>query len=167
MTRTTHLAVTRVLDAPRALVFQAFTDPEHLAKWWGPVGNSLPREDMHFDVRSGGRQRWTEVFAGQPEAHVRIDFELTEVRDGELLDGVMSVDGHLPGGFRPFTSRLRVEFHEEGARRTRLEIQQWLPSAVAAPAEQGWGESLSKLEAALSALQNTTINNDNEKGPVA
>ena len=27
---------TRVFDAPRALVFSAFSDPQHLAQWWGP-----------------------------------------------------------------------------------------------------------------------------------
>jgi uncharacterized protein YndB with AHSA1/START domain len=31
---------TRVLDAPRALVFAMFSDPKHLAKWWGPNGFS-------------------------------------------------------------------------------------------------------------------------------
>jgi uncharacterized protein YndB with AHSA1/START domain len=33
-----------VFDAPRELVYRAFTDPDHLAAWWGPIGNSLPRE---------------------------------------------------------------------------------------------------------------------------
>ncbi len=165
MTPTTHLAITRVLEAPRALVYQAFTEPEHLATWWGPLGNSLPREDMHFDVRSGGHQRWTEVSATQPDVRVRIDFALTSVKDGELIDGVMSVGGHLQDGFQPFTSRLRVEFHEEGAQRTRLEIQQWLPPVLTAPAQQGWGEALSKLETELGAAQTASANN--EKGTVA
>jgi uncharacterized protein YndB with AHSA1/START domain len=33
-----------VFDAPRQLVYRAFTDPDHLAAWWGPTGNSLPRQ---------------------------------------------------------------------------------------------------------------------------
>ena len=36
-TETPQLAVSRVFDAPRALVFRAFTDPDHLATWWGPT----------------------------------------------------------------------------------------------------------------------------------
>ena len=35
-TTTPQLALTRIFDAPRALVYQAFTDPDHLAAWWGP-----------------------------------------------------------------------------------------------------------------------------------
>ena len=53
--------VSRVFDAPRELVYRAFTDPDHLAPWWGPSGNSLPRDEIEFDVRPGGYQRWTEV----------------------------------------------------------------------------------------------------------
>jgi uncharacterized protein YndB with AHSA1/START domain len=57
---TPQLAVSRVFDAPRALVFRAFTDPDRLATWWGPSGNSLPRDEIEFDVRPGGFQRCTE-----------------------------------------------------------------------------------------------------------
>jgi hypothetical protein len=56
-----QLAISRVLDAPRELAFRAFTDPDHLAAWWGPSGNTLPRDEIEFDVRPGGFQRWTEV----------------------------------------------------------------------------------------------------------
>ena len=52
-TTTPQLALTRIFDAPRALVYQAFTDPDHLAAWWGPLGNSLPRDEIEFDVRRG------------------------------------------------------------------------------------------------------------------
>src|SRR5436189_5217103 len=65
-TTTPQLALTRIFDAPRALVYQAFTDPDHLAAWWGPIGNSLPRDEIEFDVRPGGYQRWTEVNAANP-----------------------------------------------------------------------------------------------------
>jgi dihydrofolate reductase len=64
-TETPQLAVSRVFDAPRALVFRAFTDPDHLATWWGPSGNTLPRDEIEFDVRPGGFQRWTEVAAAE------------------------------------------------------------------------------------------------------
>jgi len=37
-----HVIFTRTLDAPRALVFKAWTDPKHLALWWGPDGFTNP-----------------------------------------------------------------------------------------------------------------------------
>src|SRR3546814_48784 len=44
---------TRRLAAPRELVFKLWTDPKHLAKWWGPNGFTNPV--CEFDARPGGR----------------------------------------------------------------------------------------------------------------
>jgi len=46
---------TRVFDAPRELVFRAWTDPERLQRWWGPKGFTNPRCEV--DVRPGGAIR--------------------------------------------------------------------------------------------------------------
>ncbi|NMF99604.1 SRPBCC family protein [Aromatoleum toluolicum] len=46
----------RLIDAPRERVFRAFSDPAHLARWWGPKGFSNTFEE--FDFRSGGRWRF-------------------------------------------------------------------------------------------------------------
>ena len=46
---------TRVFDAPRELVFKAWTDPKHVAQWWGPTGFTNPRCEL--DVRPGGAIR--------------------------------------------------------------------------------------------------------------
>ena len=92
-----QLALTHIVDAPRALVYEAFTDPDQFAAWWGPIGNSLPRDEVEFDVRPGGYQQWSEVFPDEPGIWTRGRIDLTEVVDGELLDGVMHITGHLPG----------------------------------------------------------------------
>ncbi len=47
-----ELIVTRSFNAPRELVWKAWTDPHHLAKWWGPVG--FTAGDCKMDVRPGG-----------------------------------------------------------------------------------------------------------------
>jgi len=44
--------LTRAFDAPRELVFRAWTDPEHLERWWGPQGFDL--DVFAFDLRPGG-----------------------------------------------------------------------------------------------------------------
>jgi uncharacterized protein YndB with AHSA1/START domain len=46
------VAFTRVFDAPRPLVFQMWTDPQHVAAWWGPHGFTSPR--CEWDARPGG-----------------------------------------------------------------------------------------------------------------
>ena len=47
---------TRVYDAPRALVFSVWTDPKHLAQWWGPIGFTTTTHS--FDFRPGGIWRF-------------------------------------------------------------------------------------------------------------
>jgi len=52
-----EIVATRVFDAPRDLVFQTFTDPEHISNWWGPRGFRTTTHEM--DVRPGGVWRHT------------------------------------------------------------------------------------------------------------
>ncbi len=49
-----ELSFTRVFDAPRELVFQCLTEPEHLTHFWGPAGTSAPLESIKVDARPGG-----------------------------------------------------------------------------------------------------------------
>lgn len=50
-----ELVITRVFDAPRELVFQMWTDPQHLAKWWGP--RDYPVGPLSMDARPGSKWR--------------------------------------------------------------------------------------------------------------
>jgi len=47
-----ELVITRIFDAPRELVWQAWTDQAHVAQWWGPKGFTCPLCEL--DVRPGG-----------------------------------------------------------------------------------------------------------------
>jgi len=51
-----EIVMTRVFDAPRSLVFEAHTRPEHLMRWWGPRGYTLEIDQM--DLRPGGAYRF-------------------------------------------------------------------------------------------------------------
>ena len=53
--RQRELVITRVFDAPRDLVYKAWTDPQHVAQWWGPKGFTNPVCEL--DVRPGGAIR--------------------------------------------------------------------------------------------------------------
>ena len=50
------LVITRVFAAPRQLVFDVWTRPEHLVRWWGPRGFTMP--SYRIDVRPGGAYRF-------------------------------------------------------------------------------------------------------------
>lgn len=47
-----EIVITRTIDAPRALVFEAFTDVQHLSRWWGPDG--FTTTTRAFEFRVGG-----------------------------------------------------------------------------------------------------------------
>ena len=49
-----ELVFARVFEAPRELVFQCMTQPEHLTHFWGPAGTSAPVEHITLDPRPGG-----------------------------------------------------------------------------------------------------------------
>lgn len=51
-----EIVITRLLDAPRELVFAAYTDPRHAAHWWGPDGFTLTTHQ--HDLRPGGVWRF-------------------------------------------------------------------------------------------------------------
>ena len=55
-----EIILTRVFDAPRELVWEAWTDPKHVVNWWGPRGFTTTIEKM--DVRPGGV--WKHVMHG-------------------------------------------------------------------------------------------------------
>jgi uncharacterized protein YndB with AHSA1/START domain len=54
MTNSNEVVITRVFNAPRDLIFKCVTDPEHLTKFWGPVGVQAPLEKIKVDLRVGG-----------------------------------------------------------------------------------------------------------------
>ena len=47
---TERMVVTRVFDAPRELVWKAWTDPKYVMQWWGPKGFTAPFWEIDFRV---------------------------------------------------------------------------------------------------------------------
>lgn len=52
-----YFSVTRTISAPRELVFEALTKPEHFAVWFGTAAVDVPQETLSMDVRPGGAFR--------------------------------------------------------------------------------------------------------------
>ena len=62
-----QIVVTRLFDAPRALVFEAWTKAEHVAHWWDPSG--VPLAVCEIDLRPGGAFRWVNRAPDGREGH--------------------------------------------------------------------------------------------------
>jgi uncharacterized protein YndB with AHSA1/START domain len=59
--RSQGFTITRVLNASRVLGWRAWTEPDELARWLHPRGATTPREDVHVDLRVGGRYSYAMV----------------------------------------------------------------------------------------------------------
>jgi uncharacterized protein YndB with AHSA1/START domain len=53
-----EIVLTREFDAPRALVFEALTKPEHIKNWWGRLGDGYSVPVCEVDLRVGGKWRY-------------------------------------------------------------------------------------------------------------
>jgi uncharacterized protein YndB with AHSA1/START domain len=62
-----RIEITRLFDAPRALVFEAWTKAEHVAHWWDPSG--VPLAVCEIDLRPGGAFRWVNRAPDGGEGH--------------------------------------------------------------------------------------------------
>jgi uncharacterized protein YndB with AHSA1/START domain len=112
---------TRIFDAPRALVFEAWTKPEHLAQWWGPDGFSLTTRS--FEFRPGGI--WRFVMHG-PDGR---DYE-NRVSFDEIVPPERIAYRHGGGGdVEPVQFRTLVTF-EDVAGTTKLTMRATFPSAA-------------------------------------
>jgi uncharacterized protein YndB with AHSA1/START domain len=62
-----HIVITRIFDAPRAVVFEAWTKAEHVTHWWDPSG--LPLAVCGIDLRLNGAFRWVNRAPDGGEGH--------------------------------------------------------------------------------------------------
>ena len=145
------LVITRVFDAPRALVFKTLTQPEHLARWWGPKGFTLPA--CKVELRPGGVFDCTMRSPEGSEHCLHCVYrEVTEpvrlVFTWAWLD-----DGGEPGHETLVTITLEEAGATAGAQ-TRFTMQQALFESVSArdSHNDGWSGGLDRLEDLLAQL---------------
>ena len=138
--------ITRVFDAPRKLLWKAWTDPEHMAQWWGPQGFTNPVCEL--DARPGGALKIVMRASDGTEYPMRGVFrEVLESR--RLVFTAVAEDEH---GNPLLESLTTVSFAEEGGK-TKLTVHAHAVGlAPVAPRmlegmQIGWTQSLQRLEA--------------------
>ncbi|MDX6276146.1 MAG: hypothetical protein QOJ72_274 [Nocardioidaceae bacterium] len=146
---TYEVTISRHFDAPPAMVYRAFTDPEQLAQWFGPLVFSVPLDTVSVDARPGGHWRMTMVNKDDPTQRAPMDTTLTEVVENQLLVGYQVARG-IPGMADGTKLSMSVELIPEGDG-TRLELRQGpLPEQTREMSAVGWGQSFHKLDALLA-----------------
>jgi uncharacterized protein YndB with AHSA1/START domain len=139
-----QVVITRVFDAPRELVFRAWTDPDHVAKWFGPQGFDIPRDSVVIDLRVGGRFE-LQMVNSQMGFDARLGYKIVELLEPELL--VLHHEAKPELGI-PDATVTRVELHDENGK-TRMVLTDG-PYLESGHAETGWIQAFDKLAALAS-----------------
>jgi uncharacterized protein YndB with AHSA1/START domain len=140
-----EVLITRIFDAPREHVFRAWTDPDEVARWYGPEHMEAPRERIHIDLRVGGRWELTMVPRGGGREFA-IGYEIVELVEPELI--VLRSDPMPEMGMHEPTV-VRVELHDHGAK-TRVTLSDGPYAAGGGHAEAGWNAAFDKLAALVA-----------------
>ena len=116
-----EIVIARVISAPRALVFEAFTEVRHLSRWWGPEGFTTTTQA--FEFRVGGE--WDFVMHGPDGTDYQEWISWTEIAPPEriaLLHGESRDDPNA------FESVLTFEPDGPDGRGTRIEMRTVFPT---------------------------------------
>lgn len=132
-----EIVISRVFDAPRELVFQAWTESKHVAQWWGPRGFSNTLSEM--EVRPGGV--WQFVMHGPDGAEYKNQIAYLEIVKPERLVYAHSGDEAVgPGQFH-----VTVSFAELG-NQTRLTMRMEFDSVEERERAEAFGAARSGIQ---------------------
>jgi uncharacterized protein YndB with AHSA1/START domain len=154
------VTITRTFNAPRALVWRAWTDPDVVKRWWGPKDFTAPVSKVDLRVGGGflncmrspeGKDYWSTgrfLELREPERIVCTD-SFADPAGNVVPASYYSMESDMP-------LELRIELGlTESRGRTRLRLRH--VGISAGPnrelTKQGWNESLDKLEAVLMQLK--------------
>jgi uncharacterized protein YndB with AHSA1/START domain len=146
-----ELVITRIVDAPRDLVFKAWTEPERVVRWYGPKGYTMPfcKIDLrpggvfHYCMRSPeGRDHWGKGTY----------FEIVAPERVVYTDAMSDAEGNIidPAQFGmndwPAETIVTVTFADHEGK-TKITLHQTILESIAkrTGAERGWIETLDRL----------------------
>jgi uncharacterized protein YndB with AHSA1/START domain len=144
-----ELVMTRLLQAPRALVWRAFTTPELVKRWLGPA--RFPMVECEMDVRVGGRYRW--VWRMADGSLMGMGGTYRELVPHERIVTTEKFDMAWYPGEAVGTLTLR----EEGGKTTATQIVRYDSAEIRdgvlkSPMESGVAEGYDRMDDLLAAL---------------
>ena len=151
-----ELEIIRVLDAPRELVFRAWTDPKHMARWWGPKGFTNRVERM--DVKTGGA--WRIVMCAPDGAEYPAQGVYREIvppkrlvftNDAVDQDGNVIIEGFTTVTLDDQNGKTKLTLQTRGVAKVAY-AGQYLQGM-----EMGWTQSLDRLGESLEKASDREI----------
>ena len=160
MTDTKDVQIERIFDAPIDLIWAMWTEAEHFANWYGPLGATIPTADM--DVRVGGRRRIA-MEMQTPGGPMQMFFvgEYREIDPKTRLvytESMADADGNAMTAEQmgmppdaPMETSIVVELVDLGPRTKMTMTHIGVPAD--SPGGQGWAMAIDKMEARVAALR--------------
>ncbi|MGA9275524.1 SRPBCC family protein [Ilumatobacter sp.] len=159
MTDTKDVRIERTFDAPIDVIWAMWTDSEHFAQWYGPMGATIPTAEM--DVRVGGRRHIAMEMA-TPDGKMQMYFvgEYLEVDPTTRLvytEAMADADGNamtpeqmgMPAG-TPMETSVVVELVDLTGRTQMTMTHRGVPAD--SPGGQGWTMAIGKMETRVAEL---------------
>ncbi len=154
------ITIVRIFDAPRELVWNVWTDPQHVTKWWGPAGFTSP--GCKADFRVGGKYFY--CMRGPAGTEFDKDMwsggeyrEIVPMEKIVVTDNFADAEGNyvspaqygMPGEW-PEELIVTVTFEDAGPGKTKLTLHHvGNPKELESMTQEGWQGSLDKFAAAL------------------
>lgn len=148
------IVITREFDAPRDLVWRAWTDPEQVKQWFAPFEFSVPRAEI--DLRPGGQSRLDMAGPDGKIYPTRVTYLEVVPPERLVYSDDVDPDATAWGDSPPPSNIQTITFEDIGNDRTRLTVSIRLASVEARDAmlkmgaKAGWASSLDKLAALLA-----------------
>jgi uncharacterized protein YndB with AHSA1/START domain len=143
-----RMVLTRVFDAPRPVLWKAWTDPQTLAKWWGPNGFEAQLDTIVLEPRVGGKFK-LKIFSAEHGIEVPIDVVYLEVVENELLKYTEPVPC-IPV-IASVTGIVTFKTVEGDKTELNFDVTMETTEEIRNLSEEGWTESFDKLDALLAA----------------
>jgi len=144
-----EITMTRLFDAPRALVFEAMSKPEHIVRWWGRLGEGYSVPVCEVDLRVGGKWRYVNAF---PKGQCAFYGVYKEIAPPDRIVFTEIFEPYPDSG-----SLVTATLTDEGAK-TRLTLVAQYPSkdvrdmVIASGMERGAAISYDRLEEVAAEL---------------
>jgi uncharacterized protein YndB with AHSA1/START domain len=147
-----EIRMTRLFSAPRALVFEAMTRPEHIRRWWGCLGDGYSVPVCEVDLRPGGKWRFVNR---HPNGEAEFYGEYQEIDAPSRL-----VFTEVFADYPDVVSTVSTDYTDEGDR-TRMTVTVRYPSqevrdmVLSTGMARGAALSYDRLEELVAALAGT------------
>ena len=150
-----ELVITRMFDAPRAIVWKVWTDPVQMKKWWGP--KNFTAAVIKIDLRVGGKYLycmrgpdgkdfWSTGVYQEIAAPER--FVVTDSFADASGNPVSASEYGVPGEW-PDELRLTVHLVEQNGKTSMTLTHEGIPAEMHEMCNTGWNESFDKMAASL------------------